>query len=59
MFGLVSKRKVMKILYDQLNMYESYMKMGEQMKLDECVERSRLQAGAVRATIERMEEELS
>lgn len=59
MFGLVSKRKVMKILYDQMNMYESYLEMAKKMNLDDCEERSRLQAGAVRATIERLEEELS
>ena len=59
MFGLVSKRKVMKILYEQLDMYKSYELMARKMKLDDCEERSRLQAGAVRATIERLEEELS
>lgn len=59
MFGLVSKRKVMKILYDQLDMYKSYELMAKKMKLDDCEERSRLQAGAVNRAIERLEEELS
>lgn len=59
MFGLVSKRKVMKILYEQLDMYKSYELMAKKMKLDDCEERSRIQSGAINRAIDRLEEELS
>ena len=58
MFGLVSKRKVMDILYEQLDMYKSYELMAKKMKLDDCEERSKLQCGAINLAIERLEEEL-
>ena len=59
MFGLVSKRKVMDVLYRRQIDYEQYMKMGQNMKNDDLETRARLQAGAIRRVIEEMREELA
>lgn len=59
MFGLVSKRKVMDVLYRRQIDYEQYMKIGQNTKNDDLETRARLQAGAIRRVIEEMREELA
>ena len=59
MFGLVSKRKVMDVLYRRQNDYEQYMKIAQNTKNDDMETRVRLQVGAIRRVIEEMREELA